>query len=1043
MRAVRLVRSAVVLLLAVACAPAQAPNRDGRALAARASASSSSRPLVAPSVASAPPSASVAAPHDPEVDAPIASVDPKEGIGVALGPAGHLGAWLALGPFVLPKGSSPEKFRPIDEAHTTPRFDASAGARIDQAVLKKQKRPELERFVRIEGRWGIARSGDGPIDLEAQFHTYGRPAIAYLATTLRLPSPEKIRLLISGDDGVEVFVDGTRRYAVDLNRPYFEDQDYVSLDLAAGDHPILLRLRQHDGGWASHVRIVDESLRPPRGARTLLSGAPADRAPELAGAMSWISIARHAAPLDARDVAWSIEARVRFPEGAPMGVPLTVTGGIDAPAASIGLEAPLGVVPLGVRATGELSAPIVRWKADAPAIAAIEKLASGATVRVDVATRHLELPIHIDSNLESSLDGARRWLADDANATKLPPDVRATIEHQRARLASFVARDDRDTASLTADAAELRAWVDDASAGRDPFAARTGVLRAAHVARADGKPQPVAVYVPPIAKKAKPHSLPLYVGLHGMNGGPLAMLRVFFGGDDENKSMFELDRAMAPYRDIGAFVIAPHAHGNAMYRQLGEDEVLDALQWALDRYPAIDPDRVYITGFSMGGIGAASIPFHHPDLFAAAQPLCGYHSYWIRRDVKGRPQRPWEAPLIDERSNVSWIDNASRLPLWIVHGKYDTPEENSGVLIAAYEKRKLSIKHDHPEKGHDVWGWAYADNATLKWFAGRRRAVNPTVVRFATTRPRWGDDAWVHLDALATSTGFSKIEAVRKSNGRLSVSTRDVDALHLDRVPKVLGDDAVELAIDGQKLEFGPGVPIVAHREAALWKAGPLTEPLRKQGHVTGPIRDVWHEPLRFIVGEDDPLDVEANRQLARALASIRWGTDVQYPIESDRDGDPAALPDRSLVLIGNARDNRYIRALDSALPIHVIAKGQPGSPEGAVMIGASKIEGRELGAVFVYPHPRDHSKYVLVIGGVDPLATLRGLSLPELLPDFMVWDESLAPARGQTLLSFGAARAAGYFDLRWALPAHFEDPLADALRRGARNEHDGAAYLP
>jgi hypothetical protein len=83
------------------------------------------------------------------------------------------------------------------------------------------------------------------------------------------------------------------------------------------------------------------------------------------------------------------------------------------------------------------------------------------------------------------------------------------------------------------------------------------------------------------------------------------------------------------------------------------------------------------------------------------------------------------------------------------------------------------------------------------------------------------------------------------------------------------------------------------------------------------------------------------------------------------------------------------------------------------------------------------------VIGGVDPLATLRGLSLPELLPDFMVWDESLAPARGQTLLSFGAARAAGYFDLRWALPAHFEDPLADALRRGARNEHDGAAYLP
>ena len=66
----------------------------------------------------------------------------------------------------------------------------------------------------------------------------------------------------------------------------------------------------------------------------------------------------------------------------------------------------------------------------------------------------------------------------------------------------------------------------------------------------------------------------------------------------------------------------------------------------------IDRDRVTITGPSMGGIGAASVPLRHPDRFAAAAPLCGYHSYFVRRDVSGRPIRPWEHVVAEERSNV-------------------------------------------------------------------------------------------------------------------------------------------------------------------------------------------------------------------------------------------------------------------------------------------------------------------------------------------------------------------------------------------------------
>ncbi len=59
------------------------------------------------------------------------------------------------------------------------------------------------------------------------------------------------------------------------------------------------------------------------------------------------------------------------------------------------------------------------------------------------------------------------------------------------------------------------------------------------------------------------------------------------------------------------------------------------------------------------------------------------------------------------------------------------------------------------------------------------------------------------------------------------------------------------------------------------------------------------------------------------------------------------------------------------------------------------------------------------------------------------MWDASLAPARGQQLLSFGSALAAGFFDQEWKLPASIDDPIATKPKAPAKNEHDATAYLP
>ncbi len=200
----------------------------------------------------------------------------------------------------------------------------------------------------------------------------------------------------------------------------------------------------------------------------------------------------------------------------------------------------------------------------------------------------------------------------------------------------------------------------------------------------------------------------------------------------------------------------------------------------------------------MGGIGAASIPLHHPGIFAAAEPLCGYHSYFVRRDIAGHPLRPWERILAEERSNAFWAVNGEHLPLYVVHGTLDLPEENSGVLIKRYEELGYDIVHEHPTLGHNVWQTTYEDLKGARWLLRRTRDPHPSHVRFRTMRLRDGDDAWVHVDELALPDAWGEVDARALGSGVLSVKTSGVAALHVDRDAELgTGHGVVVVRIDG------------------------------------------------------------------------------------------------------------------------------------------------------------------------------------------------------------------------------------------------------
>jgi hypothetical protein len=185
---------------------------------------------------------------------------------------------------------------------------------------------------------------------------------------------------------------------------------------------------------------------------------------------------------------------------------------------------------------------------------------------------------------------------------------------------------------------------------------------------------------------------------------------------------------------------------------------------------------------------------------------------------------------------------------------------------------------------------------------------------------------------------------------------------------------------------------------------------MRRPG-VEGPIREVFHEPLTFVVGTQDPAHTFVNRLVAERWAEPE-GWIVDYPIVNDVDVTDAMIRDTVLVLIGPPSSNSVLARIADRLPIVV--------RDGAIEVGDRVYRGAEVGTVFVAPSPLASERAVLVIAGTDPAGTFRSTELPDILPDYVVFDRRVAPARDRWACGGTGCEYLehGFFDLAWQPPS-------------------------
>lgn len=240
-----------------------------------------------------------------------------------------------------------------------------------------------------------------------------------------------------------------------------------------------------------------------------------------------------------------------------------------------------------------------------------------------------------------------------------------------------------------------------------------------------GRWQPYILYVPDSYSDGEP--APLILMLHALGGTHFQYLSGGFlpqiGGE------------------LGALVITPLALGiDGWYWDEALVDTLDA--WCdMDRHYSVDKERVYVTGYSMGGYGTYRLTTLFPELFAAAATWVGppAYQYWAY------PSQPIPAGSRQQPGKTTeMVENVAYVPTYIIAGSADTLVPVSGADYHASRYASLGYEYRyarHTEMGHLEYAYHNDFSRERDWLSSHQRVIDPPQVMLRI-RP----SAWVTSD---------------------------------------------------------------------------------------------------------------------------------------------------------------------------------------------------------------------------------------------------------------------------------------------------------
>ena len=146
-------------------------------------------------------------------------------------------------------------------------------------------------------------------------------------------------------------------------------------------------------------------------------------------------------------------------------------------------------------------------------------------------------------------------------------------------------------------------------------------------------------------------------------------------------------------------------------------DALEDLAAAITEALAVDVDRVYLTGLSMGGAGTWRWASTHPEHFAAIAPICGGLGESNSEALKTMPI--WLFVGADDGGAKRCDETADTMRSLGAPIKYTVYPD----APAPFQPTDSSPERG-PQAGHDSWSAAYADPSLYEWLLSHTLAAS-------------------------------------------------------------------------------------------------------------------------------------------------------------------------------------------------------------------------------------------------------------------------------------------------------------------------------
>ena len=480
-------------------------------------------------------------------------------------------------------------------------------------------------------------------------------------------------------------------------------------------------------------------------------------------------------------------------------------------------------------------------------------------------------------------------------------------------------------------------------------------------------------------------------------------------------------RAYKP-KDWGTLVAPTNRRPRGFnWEDWGMKDALEVLEIAKTKYSP-DPNKIFLTGHSMGGHGTWILGATYPDKWAAIAPCAGYPILAEYGSADGTIPTESEnqvEQLLLRTSNPSNVialaENYKSHGVYIFHGDADRVVP---VTYARHMREVLSKFHPDFSYYEYPGGSHWFGNESVDWLPlfeyfkwhSNKADSSANTIDFMTANPGVSaSHRWISVLQQHEPLEFSRVQLERDlAQNTISGTTQNVNVLKI-QLSDLNGSEKIQIKLDGDSLSVDTKDDVVYMYKKDHWQVGSELSKKQKGPHRGGTFKDGFNHQMVYVYATKGNTD-----ENKWAYNKARFDAEVWYyrgngsiDVVADKDFDPKKYADRGVVLYGNASNNAAWGKLLKDCPIQV--------KNGEISLGAKSFTGENLGAYFVWPRPDSEIASVSVISGTG----ISGMKSTEPnqyfaggsgFPDYMIFSSSMLRNGIQ------GVKAAGFFGNDWTL---------------------------